>query len=247
MVDRAGRRTLFRKCSLMSVLVESADPAVVSTGGMCLSYVFWTICSAIYSQSATNLDAAGNPIGANDAAGRGVLAFIFIYYAFYNIAFAPLLALYTIEITPFRTRAKYITIGSLSINCALVFVSLPLLLEGSLNALTTQNQYVNSIAIGVLGWRYYIVYCCWLAFEFVVLYFSIIETVGKNGPLPLEVTNFLFDGDDKAARLEQHGRDAALAGGTVPDGDSKDEEALGMPNKVGAEDQHVEHVPAAGK
>jgi sugar porter (SP) family MFS transporter len=108
LVDRAGRRTLF----------------LVSTGGMCFSYVIWTICSAIYAQSATNLDSNGNPVGANNNAGRGVLAFIFVYYAFYNIAFAPLLALYTIEITPFRVRAKYITIGSLSINCALVFVSL---------------------------------------------------------------------------------------------------------------------------
>jgi MFS family permease len=107
LVDRAGRRTLF----------------LVSTGGMCFSYVIWTICSAIYAQSATNLDSNGNPVGANNNAGRGVLAFIFVYYAFYNIAFAPLLALYTIEITPFRVRAKYITIGSLSINCALVFVS----------------------------------------------------------------------------------------------------------------------------
>lgn len=59
------------------------------------------------------------------------------------------------------------------------------------------NQYVNPIALGRIGWRYYIVYTCWLAFEFIYLFFTVVETKGKNGsPLPLEEIARLFDGDD---------------------------------------------------
>lgn len=83
-------------------------------------------------------------------------------------------------------------------------------------------------------------YCCWLAFEFVVLYFTIIETVGKDGPLPLEVTNFLFDGADRSARLEQHGRAAALAGPGATEG--KDFEDGMLAEKTVAEEQRVENV-----
>lgn len=92
----------------------------------------------------------------------------------------------------------------LCVNCSLVF-----------------NQYVNPIAMDALNWRYYIVYCVWLAFEFVYLYFTVIETKGKNGPLPLEEIAALFDGAEgsqaiaaqgvgraHAAEVEQHPEDA---------------------------------------
>jgi hypothetical protein len=59
------------------------------------------------------------------------------------------------------------------------------------------NQYVNPIALEALNWRYYIVYTVWIGFEFVYLYFTIVETKGKNGhPLPLEEISALFDGDE---------------------------------------------------
>ena len=76
-----------------------------------------------------------------------------------------------------------------------------------------------------------------------MLYFTIIETVGKNGPLPLEVTNFLFDGDDKLARLEQHGRDAVLKG-AVAVGEAKDEEQTGKGEKqeMAGEEHRLENV-----
>jgi hypothetical protein len=88
--------------------------------------------------------------------------------------------------------------------------------------------------MAALEWKYYIVYCCWLAFEFVVLYFTVIETVGKNGPLPLEVTNFLFDGDDKRERLEAHGRDAVGKGPDFDSGETK-QEVFEMDNKIDRE------------
>jgi hypothetical protein len=59
--------------------------------------MIWTICAAVYAKSATNLDAAGLPINPNKNAGNGVLAAIFLYYGFYNIAMSPLLVSYTVE------------------------------------------------------------------------------------------------------------------------------------------------------
>lgn len=53
------------------------------------------------------------------------------------------------------------------------------------------NQYVNPIALSAIGWKYYIVYCCWIAFEFFVVWKFFIET--KNTPLE-EIAKH-FDGD----------------------------------------------------
>ena len=90
---------------------------------------------------------------------------------------SPLLVSYTVEILPFRVRSKGLMIMNLAVNCSLVF-----------------NQYANPIALKALGWKYYIVYTVWLAVEFVYLYFTVIETKGQNGPLPLEEIAQLFDG-----------------------------------------------------
>jgi len=43
------------------------------------------------------------------------------------------------------------------------------------------NSYVNPIALAKLNWKYYIVYDCWLVFEFMIVYFYYIET--RNTPL----------------------------------------------------------------
>jgi MFS family permease len=153
MVDRLGRRFLF----------------LISGIGMCISYLCWTIASAMYAKT--------KDTDPNVAAGRTVLACIFFYYLFYNLAMSPLLVSYTVEILPFRVRAKGLMVMNLCVNAALVF-----------------NQYSNPIALKALDWKYYIVYTCWLAFEVVYMYFYVVETKGKNGPLSLEEIAALFDG-----------------------------------------------------
>jgi len=80
-VEKAGRRVLF----------------LTSTGGMCLSYMIWTILSASYTKSATEFNADGDPLNGTKSLGNGVLAIIFIYYGFYNIALCPLIISYTVE------------------------------------------------------------------------------------------------------------------------------------------------------
>lgn len=53
------------------------------------------------------------------------------------------------------------------------------------------NSYVNPVALGALGWKYYIVYDVWLFIELLVVYFFYIET--RNTPLE-EIVKF-FDGE----------------------------------------------------
>lgn len=89
-VDRFGRRPLF----------------LVSTAGMLLTYMGWTI--------AAGRDAAAD--NHNTAAGRAVLAMIFLYYAMYDLAWCGLLVGYTSEILPYNIRAKGLTVMFFSVD-----------------------------------------------------------------------------------------------------------------------------------
>ncbi|KAH7140962.1 general substrate transporter [Dactylonectria macrodidyma] len=95
------------------------------------------------------------------AASQSALAFIFIYYASFNICLNPLLFLYPTEILPFRLRAMGLSIMVFSTKAASFF-----------------NQFVNPIGMDNLGWKYYIVYVCWLVVEIFVFYFLYPETKG---------------------------------------------------------------------
>lgn len=54
------------------------------------------------------------------------------------------------------------------------------------------NSYVNPVALKALGWKYYIVYDVWLAFELLIVYLFYIET--QNTALE-EIVKY-FDGED---------------------------------------------------
>jgi hypothetical protein len=99
---------------------------------------------------------------------------------------------------------------------SLIFVSLPP--QSLQHPADSQNQYVNPIAMDALNWKYYIVYCVWLLFEFVYLYFTVIETLGKNGPLPLEEISALFDGEEGSNKIARQG-----AGGAEEEKNAHDE------------------------
>ncbi|KAF2009722.1 general substrate transporter [Aaosphaeria arxii CBS 175.79] len=169
---------------------------LIATGGMMFVFIIWTICSERYD--ATKVKANGN----------AVVAMIFLYYTFYNTAWSGLLVGYTVEILPFSLRAKGMCYMFAMVDVALFF-----------------NTYVNPIALKSIGWKYYIVYCAWLGFELVFVWFFYIET--KNTPLE-EIARH-FDGD--AALLGGH---AATEKGRI----MKSEILEKDPAHVGEEERH---------
>ncbi|KAJ7494748.1 general substrate transporter [Mycena galericulata] len=160
LVDYMGRRTLF----------------LISNAGMLFSFMLWSISEAIFN----NLHKA--------AAAKATIPIIFLFYAFYDIAYTPMLVSYTLEILPYKIRAKGFAVMNLVVFLTSAF-----------------NQFVNPWAIGAIGWFYYLVYMGWLAIELTFIWFYIVETKGRT----LEETAILFDGEQRQDDLAHMGGEAA--------------------------------------
>ncbi|KAF8656222.1 hypothetical protein AX16_002658 [Volvariella volvacea WC 439] len=160
LVDWVGRRILF----------------IISNSGMLVSFGCWTITNALY-----------NTLG-NAAAAKATIPLIFLFYFFYDIAYTPMLVAYTLEILPYRIRAKGFAVMNLTVFLTAAF-----------------NQFVNPWAIDAIGWWYYLVYCAWLVAELIFIITFIVETKGRT----LEETAALFDGDQQQHDLAAMGGDAA--------------------------------------
>lgn len=119
---------------------------------MLTCYILWTILSALAAQR-------DYPASLSN----GVLAFIFLYYASYDLGMNGLPILFITEVLPYSHRAKGLNIFSLAQTCTLIF-----------------NGYVNPIGMERLDWKYYIVWCCNLAVEVVVVYFFYPETSNRT-------------------------------------------------------------------
>ncbi|PFH49901.1 hypothetical protein AMATHDRAFT_86125 [Amanita thiersii Skay4041] len=155
LVDKIGRRVLF----------------LTSAVGMLIFWTLQTACLATFSNNGSG------------GAAHAFIAFIFLYYAAYDIAFSPLIVSYTVEILPFPIRAKGFTIFNFAISLSLIF-----------------NQYANPVALDHIHWKYYLVYVCWLVFELVFLYFYVVETKNRT----LEETAAMFDGDEATEKIAGH-------------------------------------------
>lgn len=133
--DRVGRRPLF----------------LAATGGMLLCLMAATISGAQYSKTD------------NRGTGIAVIVFFWFHGVCYAFAWSGLLIAYTVEILPFKLRAKGMMIMNISVNVALVI-----------------NNYVNPIPMdGVWKgseWKLYCVYTCWIAIELIFVYFFYVET-----------------------------------------------------------------------
>ncbi|KAJ3783013.1 hypothetical protein GGU10DRAFT_63065 [Lentinula aff. detonsa] len=157
LIDLVGRRSLF----------------ILSNSGMLIAFGLWTVTEALFNALHKT------------AAAKATIPLIFIYYLFYDIAYTPMLVAYTLEILPYKIRAKGFAVMNFTVYVTTIF-----------------NQFANPIAIERLGWWYYIVYCGLLVIELVFVVTFIVETRGRT----LEETAALFDG-------EQPQQDLAITGG----------------------------------
>lgn len=133
-VDRFKRKTMF----------------ITGFATMCVTYVIWTILSALNQQQ--NFE--------NKGLSRGVVAMIYLFGGFYHIV-SPVAMTYVMEICPFHLRAQGSTLYQLSGNVIGFF-----------------NNYVNPIAMTAITWKYYIVWCVWLVVQGAFVYFYFPETRG---------------------------------------------------------------------
>jgi len=152
-VERFGRRKLF----------------LTSTTGMLVAFTIWTILSAIRQQRDDG----------SSGLAIGIIAMIFVFNTFYNIAMAPLPISYLLEVLPFSFRTKGLTLFNLAQYCC-----------------GLMNGFVNPVGLQNLRWRYYIVFIASLCVWFAVFYFFFPETRG----LTLEEVAQLFDGREVLER-----------------------------------------------
>lgn len=135
---------------------------LLSACGMLISFAVVTGLSAVFAEYGVK------------AAGTTTVAFLFIFFGFYDIAFTPLSIAYPVEILPFRLRAKGLS-ATLTTTFGAGFF----------------NQYVNPIALDAIQWKFYFVYIATLATMIPTIYFLFPETKGRT----LEEIATVFDGE----------------------------------------------------
>lgn len=128
--------------------------------GMFFTFSALTISVAIFNETG------------NTAAGKSALGFIFIYYTTYNFCLNPIFYLYPAEILPYRMRASGMSILVAVNKIALFF-----------------NQLVNPVGLDSIGWKYYLVYVVYIAFETGLFWWFFPETLGYS----LEGVGQVFD------------------------------------------------------
>ena len=97
---------------------------------------------------------------------------------------------YPVEIWPYRLRSRGLTVTLVATVLAVFF-----------------NIFINPIALGAIGWKYYIVFVAVLIAMIVTVYFFYPETRGHS----LEQMAVLFDGEDAEVPQPTETRERAVS------------------------------------
>ncbi|KAK8070278.1 general substrate transporter [Apiospora phragmitis] len=155
------------RCCHDSRLFWPSTPLPALAGGMCASFLVWTIIGAIYENSGET----------NMSAGYAQIPFVWFFGIFYDIGFSGLLIAYALEILPFKLRAKGMTIMNIVVQAILAI--------GNQTNLLAWNRLPNH-------WNFMLFYTLWDFVELVFVYFFYVETKGPT----LEEIAKIFDGSD---------------------------------------------------
>ncbi|KAH7418568.1 putative MFS sugar transporter [Cadophora sp. MPI-SDFR-AT-0126] len=142
---------------------------LICTIGMLCCYVGWTTCMGIYLQGDSK----------NAIAGRVAVFFIFAYSPMYNIGYNSLTYTYLVEIFPYAERTRGIALFQFFARGANFF-----------------STFVNPIGIKSISWKYLLVFCAWVFFEIVFVYFLFPETANRT----LEELSFIYEGQEVQAK-----------------------------------------------
>ncbi|TNY18495.1 general substrate transporter [Rhodotorula diobovata] len=145
------------------------------------STVMILLCYTMFAVATLRFNSTGDV-----NAGRAAVALIFLYSAFYDIAYSILFYSYTLEVLPYHMRTKGMAVCLFVDYGALFF-----------------NQYINPIGFEDLGTNYYWPYVGVIAVNLVVVYFLFPETAG----LTLEQSAALLD-DSTKERIDEAGQRA---------------------------------------
>ncbi|GAA5870362.1 hypothetical protein JCM8547_006614 [Rhodosporidiobolus lusitaniae] len=154
LVERAGRRPLW----------------LISTFGMLACFACIIGLSGRFATTG------------NKNIGLASIPFMFIGYAFYDIAWTPLIGSYVVEILPFSIRGTGMAISAFS--------------QYSANV---ASQWINPIGLESISWKFYFVYLALLTFFTMAIYFLFPETRG----LSLEEVSLIFDQPGNASLEER--------------------------------------------
>ncbi|KAF9699663.1 hypothetical protein EKO04_002597 [Ascochyta lentis] len=156
LIDKIGRRKLF----------------LISTTGMVVSFICWTITCAVYENSGEK----------NSAAGYTQIPFIWIFGVFYALAWSGLLVAYALEILPYRLRGKGLVIMNMTVQATLA-------VGGQTNPVAWKRLPNH--------WNLTLFYTIWICIELVWVYFVYPETRGPT----LEEIGRIFDGPGAVAQI----------------------------------------------
>jgi sugar porter (SP) family MFS transporter len=115
----------------------------------------------------------------NTTMSRATVAMIFVFGVFYKMP-APMVDSYIAEVSPYDLRAKAFVIKQFGDAGANLF-----------------SGYVNPIALAAIKWKYYIVWCCVLISNFLIIFFFYPETK----KLSLEEVAQMLDGNESTQHI----------------------------------------------